>query len=179
MIRNLTYYGDPILKKKAKEVDEVTDDIRMLIQDMYETMVHHKGVGLAAPQVGVSLRIFIMDVEKETEDGQLIFCEFPRIYINPVLSEPSSNLILGNEGCLSIPGLRADVYRPDAVTIQAKNLDGHVFTERLENFVARIAMHETDHLDGILYVDKMEPPKDQKYFQRVLKNLRHKFVHKR
>lgn len=179
MIRNLRYYGDPVLRKEAESVNEVTDDIRLLIQDMYETMVHHKGVGLAAPQIGVSLRIFIMDVEKETEDGQLIFCEFPRIYINPVLSDASSKMVLGNEGCLSIPGLRGDVYRPDAITITAQNLDGHTFTERLENFVARIAMHETDHLHGILYVDKMEPPKDQRYFQKSLENIKRKLSKKK
>lgn len=179
MIRNLKYYGDPVLRREAEPVHEITDDVRSLIQDMYETMVYHKGVGLAAPQVGVSLSIFIMDVERETEDGQLIFCEFPRIYINPVLSDASSKMILGNEGCLSIPGLRGEVYRPDAITITAQNLDGYTFTERLEKFVARIAMHETDHLHGILYVDKMQAPKDQKAFQKNLEHIKRKLAKKK
>lgn len=171
MIRDLEYYGSPVLREQTKQVTSITQDIRLLIQDMYETMVHHKGVGLAAPQIGESLSIFVMDVERETEDGDLIFCEFPRVYINPVLSDPAPQLVVGKEGCLSIPRLRGDVYRPRAITITAQNLDGQTFTERLEGFVARIAMHEVDHLHGVLYIDRMEKPKNHKVFQRELEKI--------
>lgn len=175
MIRDLEYYGSPVLRQQAQQVSSITQDIRLLIQDMYETMVYHKGVGLAAPQVGASLSIFVMDVEKETANGDLVFCEFPRVYINPVLSDPAPQNIIGKEGCLSIPKLRGDVYRPKAVTITAQNLDGQLFTERLEGFVARIAMHEVDHLHGILYIDRMEKSRHHKFFKKELERIQKQY----
>ncbi|WP_348663873.1 peptide deformylase [Chlamydia vaughanii] len=175
MIKELEYYGSPILRKKALEISEITDEIRQLVQDMYETMVAHKGVGLAAPQVGESISVFVMCVEGENEDGDLIFCDFPRVYINPVISSPSEELLLGREGCLSIPGLRGEVYRPERITVTAMNLDGQEFTEHLEGFTARIILHETDHLHGVLYIDKMEEPKDSKKFKAALEKIRRRY----
>ncbi|ADZ18922.1 MULTISPECIES: peptide deformylase [Chlamydia] len=175
MIRELEYYGSPTLRREADAILDITDEIRQLAQDMYETMVAHKGVGLAAPQVGESVRLFVMCVEGETEDGDLIFCDFPKVYINPVLSDVSEDLVLGREGCLSIPGLRADVYRPRSITVKAINLDGQEFTEHLEGFPARIIMHENDHLNGVLYIDKMEEPKDYKKFKSTLEKIRRRY----
>lgn len=175
MIRELEYYGSQVLRKQAETIFEVTDAVRQLVQDMYETMVVHKGVGLAAPQIGESIRLFVTCVEKENEEGELIFCDFPKVYINPVLSNVSKKLVIGREGCLSIPGLRGEVFRPQSVTVTAQNLDGQEFTEHLEGFVARIVMHETDHLDGVLYIDKMEAPKDAKKFQGALEKIRRRY----
>ncbi len=174
MIRDLEYYGSPVLRRQADPVLELTDEIRVLVQDMYETMVEHKGVGLAAPQIGVSKSLFVMCVERETEDGDLIFCDYPRVFINPTIISTSETLVSGREGCLSIPGLRADVLRPHAIRVQAMNLDGQVFIDDYEGFVARIIMHETDHLNGILYIDKMETPKNPKKFQAVLERIKRK-----
>ncbi|MEF9519806.1 peptide deformylase [Chlamydia crocodili] len=175
MIRELEYYGSHTLRRKADIIPEITAEIRQLVQDMYETMVAHKGVGLAAPQVGESVSLFVMCVAGETEDGDLIFCDFPKVYINPVLSDPSEDLVIGREGCLSIPGLRADVYRPQSITVTALNLDGQEFTEKLEGFPARIIMHENDHLLGVLYIDKMEEPKDSKKFKAALEKIRRRY----
>ncbi|EPP34372.1 peptide deformylase [Chlamydia ibidis] len=175
MIRDLAYYGNAVLRKEADSITEITDDIRNLVQDMYETMVAHKGVGLAAPQVGKSLRLFVMCVSGETEDGELIFCDFPRVYINPVISHCSEDLVIGREGCLSIPGLRGDVFRPNKITVTAMNLDGQTFVEEWEGFPARIIMHETDHLNGILYIDKMEEPRDLKKFRAALEKIKRRY----
>ena len=175
MIRRLEYYGSPVLREKAKEITEITEDIRSLVQDMYETMIAHKGVGLAAPQIGKSLSLFVMCVEGETPDGELIFCDFPKVFINPALSSPSEHLVIAYEGCLSIPGLRGEVFRPDRVTVTAMNLDGQKFSETLEGFPARIVMHETDHLHGILYIDRMEETRDVKKFKVALEKIKRRY----
>ncbi|ANH78211.1 peptide deformylase [Candidatus Chlamydia sanziniae] len=175
MIRRLEYYGSPILRQKAALIPEITGDIQDLARDMYETMLAHKGVGLAAPQVGRSLSLFVMCVEGETEEGELIFSKFPKVFINPVLSKFAEQLVLGKEGCLSIPGLRGEVVRPAQVTVTAMNLTGQMFTETLEGFPARIVMHETDHLHGILYIDRMEEPKDPKKFKTFLEKIKRRY----
>ncbi|WP_100934085.1 peptide deformylase [Candidatus Chlamydia corallus] len=175
MIRRLEYYGSPILRKKSSQVPEITDEIRNLVIDMCDTMGAHRGVGLAAPQVGKNISLFVMCVEKETEDGELIFCETPRVFINPVLSDPSETLVIGKEGCLSIPGLRGEVLRPQKITVTAMDLNGKIFTEHLEGFIARIVMHETDHLNGVLYIDLMEEPRDSKKFKAALEKIKRRY----
>ncbi|MBQ8498243.1 peptide deformylase [Chlamydia sp.] len=175
MIRDLEYYDSPILRKVAAPVDEITDELRQLVLDMSETMAFHKGVGLAAPQVGQSISLFIMGVEKELEDGELVFCSFPKVFINPVIVQKSEQLVFGNEGCLSIPGLRGDVARPDKITVTATNLDGQSFTMVLEGFLARVVMHETDHLHGILYIDRMSDSCKTKQFKNSLEKIRRKY----
>ncbi|SPN74170.1 Peptide deformylase,peptide deformylase,N-formylmethionyl-tRNA deformylase,peptide deformylase,Polypeptide deformylase [Chlamydia serpentis] len=175
MIRRLEYYGSPILRKKSVLITEITDEIQNLVRDMCDTMEAHRGVGLAAPQVGKNISLFVMCVERESLDGELIFCESPRVFINPTLSNPSETLVIGREGCLSIPGLRGEVFRPKNITVTAMDLNGKTFTENLEGFTARIIMHETDHLNGILYIDLMEEPRDPKKFKAALEKIKRRY----
>ena len=152
-IRNIRVLGDEILRKKAKEITEVTPRIQELIDDMFETMYDADGVGLAAPQVGVLKRIAIVD-----DGGEIIEL------INPVITE-SSGEQTGPEGCLSLPGEYGEVTRPMNVTVTALDRNGKIFTCKREGFVARAFCHETDHLDGILYIDKAERMLDPEDFE--------------
>lgn len=134
--------GDPILRKTARPVDQVTDRTRKILNDMADTMYHAQGVGLAAPQVGISKRIIVVDVG----DGLLQL-------INPVISA-KDGLQEGPEGCLSVPGLNGIVVRANHVVVTAQNEYGQPVTIDAEGFKARALQHEIDHLEGILYTDR-------------------------
>lgn len=146
-IRNIRELGDPILNKRAKEVNEVTSKIKILIQDMFETMYKANGVGLAAPQVGVLKRIVTIDVSEEENE--------PIILINPVILEADGEQ-RGYEGCLSIPGKSGIVTRPNYVKVKAWNENMEEIILEGENFLARALCHEIEHLDGHLYIEKVE-----------------------
>jgi peptide deformylase len=138
-----------VLRKKAEAAPEVTDDLRALIESMFETMYAEEGVGLAAPQVGRSVRVFVVDVEEgETRVKQA--------FVNPVIVEREGEIV-GEEGCLSIPGLRADVKRSARVVVEALDAGGTPFRLEAEGLVARALQHEQDHLDGILFLDRLGP----------------------
>lgn len=142
-IRHVVTEGDPILRKKCREVKEINDHIRELMGDMLDTMRHDLGVGIAGPQVGVMRRLFVAEPEPE------------RVYymINPVILE-SEGAVTDQEGCLSVPGLIGTVERPERIRIKALDLDGNVQEYEFEGFDARVMCHEYDHLEGILYTDK-------------------------
>ena len=142
-IRNVVLEGDEILRKKCREVTEVTDRIRMTMEDMLETMRSEYGVGIAAPQVGIMRRMFIA----EPVPGSVYYM------INPVILE-QSGADPGDEGCLSVPGKIGTVTRPDYIKIEALDLSGDKQTYEFHDFDARVMCHEYDHLDGILYIDK-------------------------
>lgn len=142
-IRNVVHEGDEILRKKCREVTEITDRIKMTMEDMLETMRSEYGVGIAAPQVGVMRRMFIA----EPEPGRVYYM------INPVILE-QSGAQEGDEGCLSVPGKIGTVTRPDYIKIEALDLSGEKKTYEFHDFDARVMCHENDHLDGILYIDK-------------------------
>ena len=144
-IRNVVLEGDEILRKQCREVSEVTDRIKMITEDMLETMRSEQGVGIAAPQVGIMRRMFVAEPEPE------------RVYfmINPVMLEQSGSQS-GDEGCLSVPGLIGSVERPSHIKIEALNLDGNKQVYEFDDFDARVMCHEYDHLDGVLYIDKAE-----------------------
>ncbi len=144
-IRNIRELGDEILRKNCREVKEVTPRIRELIQDMYETMYEAQGVGLAAPQVGILKRIVVIDV-----DG-----EHPYTMINPRILE-SRDTQTGSEGCLSVPGKVGIVTRPGYVKAEAWNENMERYEVEGEGLLARAICHELDHLDGVMYVDKVE-----------------------
>lgn len=146
-LRNIRYVGDDILTKTCKPVHEVTDKIRTLVEDMLETMYDAQGVGLAAPQVGVRKRIVVIDVTEEQDN--------PIILINPEIIE-SDGSQTGGEGCLSVPNKVGQVTRPNYVKVKAYNLDMEEIVLEGEELLARAFCHEIDHLDGILYMDKME-----------------------
>lgn len=144
-IRNIREMGDPVLNKTCKPVTEVTERIAELIEDMFETMYDADGVGLAAPQVGILKRIVVIDVTGED----------PILLINPVIIETSGEQT-GNEGCLSLPGKTGVVTRPNYVKVRAYDEDMKPFEIEGTELLARAFCHEIDHLDGHLYVEKVE-----------------------
>ena len=148
-LRHVVKEGDPILRKKCREVTEVNDHIKEIMGDMLETMRAELGVGLAAPQVGIMRRMFVA----EPEPGKVYYM------INPVISEQEGSQI-GEEGCLSVPGLIGTVERPQKIKIKALGLDGNMQEFELEDFDARVMCHEYDHLDGIMYTDIAEDVHD-------------------
>lgn len=148
-LRNIVTEGDEILRKKCREVSEVTDRIRETMADMLETMCHHMGVGIAGPQIGVMRRIFVA----EPEQGRVYYM------INPVITERSGSQI-ADEGCLSVPGMIGEVERPDYIKIEALDLEGNKQIYEFRDFDARVMCHEYDHLEGILYIDKAENIRD-------------------
>lgn len=142
-LRNIRFEGDEILRKKSRKVEEINERILTLIEDMKETMYHADGVGLAAPQVGILKRIVVIDVGNG-----------PITLINPeIIKEEGSQL--GYEGCLSIPEKQGKVDRPNKVTVKALNENGEEFELEGEELLARAICHEVDHLDGILFIDKV------------------------
>lgn len=146
-------YPDPVLREPAKPVAVIDAKLRQLAADMIETMQDANGVGLAAPQVGVSLRMAIVDFDPENGD--------PRVLINPVITKRMGRKELGDEGCLSFPGLRSRVKRNPGVVCEAQNLDGEIVEYQAEGLSARAVQHELDHLDGQLFVDKVGPSDKQ------------------
>lgn len=144
-IRNIREIGDPVLYKKCKEVKEISERTKELIHDMFETMYDAEGVGLAAPQVGVLKRIVTIDVTGED----------PVLLINPVILETSGEQN-GNEGCLSVPGKTGVVTRPNYVKVKAYNEEMQPIEVEGTELLARALCHEIDHLEGRLYVDKVE-----------------------
>jgi peptide deformylase len=145
--RELRFMGDPVLRDKAAPVDRLTDEIRSLIDDMFDTMYAEDGVGLAAPQVGVALRVIVVDPRDDEST--------PLALVNPEIIEFSEDLDRAEEGCLSIPGLREIVERPWAVRVRALSRDGEPLEFEAEGFLARILQHEVDHLDGVLFLDRV------------------------
>ena len=147
-IRKVRELGDDILRKNSKPVKEMTPRLRGIIEDMLDTMYEQNGVGLAAPQVGILKRVVVMDVGDE--HGAIVM-------INPGILETSGSQT-GTEGCLSVPGKHATVTRPNYVKARALDINMEPYEIEGEELLARCIMHETDHLDGILYVDKAEGP---------------------
>lgn len=141
---------DPILRQRAVPVPEVTDEIRRLIEDMFETMRANEGIGLAAPQVRVGARVFVIDVG-DPKPG-------PRGFVNPVIVERSGRVV-GEEGCLSLPGLSAEVERDARIVVEALDESGKPLRLEVGDLAARCIQHEIDHLDGILFVDRVSPLK--------------------
>lgn len=144
-IRNIRKMGEPVLRKKCKEVTEMTPKLQELIDDMFDTMYEAYGVGLAAPQVGVLRKIVVIDVSEESN---------PLVFINPEILEMSGEQT-GEEGCLSLPGKSGTVTRPDYVRVRAYDRNMQPFEMEGTGMLARAMCHEFDHLEGVLYVDKV------------------------
>ena len=139
--------GEDVLRKKGEPVKEVTDSMRETFNEMFETMIQAEGVGLAAPQVGISERFFVVISDDDVR----------RVFVNPQIVATSSDLTDYEEGCLSLPGFNETIKRPSKVTVQALDENGKPFTLQAEGLLARIIQHENDHLDGILYIDRGDP----------------------
>ena len=144
-LRNIRIMGDPVLEKRCKEIKEVTPRIKELIDDMFDTMYEANGVGLAAPQVGILKRVVVIDTTGED----------PHVLINPEILETSGEQT-GAEGCLSLPGKTGIVTRPNYVKVKAYDTDMNEFELEGEELLARAIVHELDHLDGHMYVEKVE-----------------------
>lgn len=167
MLLKILSYPNPLLREISKDVKEINEEIRQLAADMLETMYDAKGVGLAAPQVGKQLRMLVMD------PGVAIDQKEPRVVINPQLELLGEKKISEQEGCLSVPlNYRADVPRFSKVRLQAMDLEGNSIDEILEDLPAIIIQHETDHLDGKLFIDKLSHLKRSMYDGKVKKWLK-------
>ena len=146
-IRNIRIMGDRVLNKKSRPVEVMTPKLRVLIQDMFDTMYEATGVGLAAPQVGILKRIVVIDVEEEGGE--------PYVFVNPEILETSGSQT-GDEACLSVPGKAGTVTRPDHVKVKAFDENMEPFVLEADDLLARAICHECEHLDGILYVEHVE-----------------------
>jgi len=161
MILPIVAYGDAVLKKKAKEIDKDYPKLDVLLENMYETMYGAYGVGLAAPQIGLPIRLFLVDTEPFAEDESFSKEEqeqlknFKKTFINAQILEEKGDEWAFNEGCLSIPDVREDVFRQPKIKIQYQdeNFDTHV--EEYDGLIARVIQHEYDHIEGILFTDKL------------------------
>lgn len=170
----LAYYGNPVLRKKCEPVKEITPEIQQFVQDMIETMHAENGIGLAAPQVKHSLTIFIteaptLDQNQEWQTGVL------RIFINPKILAVSQEEWVCSEGCLSIPKLYGDVSRPLKVRVQATNLEGELFEQEFFGLEAHAVLHENDHINGVLFIDRMHGKK-RKDMEPILKQIKKKYA---
>lgn len=168
MILPIYAYGHPILRKETEEIEELNDEMKKLISDMFETMYGSRGVGLAAPQIGKALRLFIVDCspfaedepENEEEEKENEFLkDFKRVFINPIIEEEHGEEWGFEEGCLSIPGIREEVFREENVVISYYNEDWELVEEELTGIAARVVQHEYDHIEGKLFTDYLSPMK--------------------
>jgi peptide deformylase len=148
-------YNDEVLREKAAEVKELTPEIKKLIRDMFETMYESEGVGLAAPQIGKSLRIFVMDADVITEDEAENEDLGPIAFINPVIKEFKGDKVRMEEGCLSIPDVRDSVSRHETVVVEYLDESFETQTIEASGWNSRVIQHEYDHLDGILFIDHL------------------------
>ena len=148
MPRHLVFYGKEILSQVAQPVENIDDDIISLIDEMFKIMYKEKGVGLAAPQVDLARRIVVIDTGENKGEKIAI--------INPVITGASDRLVPYEEGCLSLPGINADVVRPDSVFVKGINPRGKEMEIEAKGFLARVFQHEIDHLEGILFIDRVE-----------------------
>ena len=160
----LTYYGNPVLRDHTVEVPEVTDELRNLADEMIETMHAENGIGLAAPQVNRLERLCVVDIPSDAdrdEEGHPLNpgLQQPMVLFNPVISDPSQESVGYEEGCLSFPGIYGSVQRPDEVTLSFLDRDGRRQSCRVRGLLCRCIQHEVDHLDGVLFVDRLSAVK--------------------
>lgn len=170
MILEIVKYGTPVLRARGEKITSVTPAIKKLIADMFETMYAHKGIGLAAQQVGLALQLTVIDVRGVTDrpsslelNGKPadVHAFMPLVVINPEI-KPIGNPVAGPEGCLSFPEVFAEITRPDIVDVKALNQEGKPFEFRCGGLLSRAVQHETDHLHGILFIDRMSRAEKEK-----------------
>ncbi|MBQ9475870.1 MAG: peptide deformylase [Bacteroidales bacterium] len=170
MIKPIYLYGSDVLRRKAEDVDlTATDEIATLVQDLKDTLQASEGVGLAAPQIGVSKRVVIVDGRDLVETYPYLK-DFYRVIINPRLVSESEKMCEYSEGCLSVPGIFADVMRPDSIRLEYYDENLNKVTEDFDNFACRMVQHEMSHLDGSLFVDLVSPIR-KKILTKKLQNI--------
>ena len=164
MILPIVAYGTPVLKKKGSDISPDYPAFEQLLENMWETMYEANGVGLAAPQVGIAIRLFIVDAfpfaddDELTEEEQKQLTGFKKVFINPQIEESGEEWAF-NEGCLSIPDIREDVYRQEEIQIRYWDENFKEHTEQYSGLAARVIQHEYDHIEGVLFTDKLSPLK--------------------
>ena len=182
-IREILEIPDPRLKQVSAPVEAFDDALKALVADMFETMYDAPGIGLAAIQVGVPLRVLVIDLQPEDPDAEPEVCtahgdeahthqptrKEPRVFINPEILDPSEELSVYNEGCLSVPEIYADVERPMAIRARWQDIDGKVHEEAMEGLMATCLQHEMDHLEGILFIDRLSRLKRQMAVKKLEK----------
>lgn len=176
MILPIVAYGDPVLKKEAEEIEQDYPGLKQLIEDMFETMYEASGVGLAAPQIGKSIRLFVVDAtpfadtdEDEEEDPLAAGCDgFKRVFINPIIEEESGEPWGFAEGCLSIPKIREEVMRKPNIKISYYDENWVFHEDEFDGYQARIIQHEYDHIEGILFTDHLSVLKKRLLQKRLL-----------
>lgn len=166
MIRPIVAYGDPVLRQETEEIEENYPDLKLLIEDMFETMEGAQGVGLAAPQIGLPIRLFIVDASPFAEDEPEVK-DFKRVFINPIIIEESGKEWKFEEGCLSIPGIREDVSRKSDLIVEYYNEKFELVEENLTGMAARIVQHEYDHIEATLFTDRINPLKKRLIKKRL------------
>lgn len=176
MILPIVAYGDPVLRKKGVEIPQEYPNLKQIVADMYETMYNAYGVGLAAPQVGLAIRLFVIDTRPFSEDDDLSkeeqtqLADFKKAFINPAIVKEEGEEWGFNEGCLSIPEVREDVYRHERITIEYYDEEFNKHTDVYDGLIARVIQHEYDHIEGILFTDRLSPLK-KRLIQKRLQNI--------
>ena len=176
MILPIIAYGDPVLRKVGVEISKDYPNLLELIENMKETMFNAQGVGLAAPQIGLAIRLFIVDTSPFAEDDdldnteQLFLKDFKKVFINAKILNEEGDEWAFNEGCLSIPNIREDVFRKDTITIEYLDENFEKHTETIGGLAARVVQHEYDHIEGILFTDKVSSLK-KRLLKKKLENI--------
>jgi peptide deformylase len=165
MILPIVKFGDPVLQKEGEEVTGIDGKLAEFVDNMFDTMYEARGVGLAAPQVALSKKLFVMDVSGGKETKDRIVC------INPQIVETKGNVV-SEEGCLSFPGIYFEVERPEVVTVSAVDIDGKEFTFEVKGLGARCVLHETDHLNGKLFIEFLNPLKRDLLKRKIKKKIK-------
>ncbi len=171
MILPIVAYGDPVLRKKAVEIPEDYPNLKELVENMFETMYNASGVGIAAPQIGKAIRLFVVDATPFADDEDLSKEEqerlktFKKAFINPQILEETGDEWAFSEGCLSIPGINEDVFRCSNIKIKYQDEDFNEHVEEFDGLLARVIQHEYDHIEGILFTDKLSSLK-----KRIIKS---------
>ena len=180
-IREIIEIPDPRLKVVSEPVTQFDNELKALVADMFETMYDAPGIGLAAIQVGVPLRVLVIDLQPEDPDAEAEVCtshgghahthqpvkKEPRVFINPEILDPSDDLSVYSEGCLSVPEIYADVERPARIRARWQDLDGKIHEEEMDGLLATCLQHEMDHLEGILFIDHLSRLKRQMALKKL------------
>jgi len=169
----IMYYGNPILRKKGKPIQEITEEIRQLARDMIETFDANNGIGLSAQQVGKALRLFVCRQYIHYPDGKWGVTE-PKVYINAKILEHSKETEVDIEGCLSFPKFRISIERPCKIKVESTNLNGERIIEEIDGYNARVIMHENDHTNGVLYIDRLDD-RTRRMIEPELREIKKKF----
>lgn len=176
MILPIVAYGDPVLRKMGEEIEQDYPGLKELIQNMFDTMYNAKGVGIAAPQIGKAIRLFIVDASAFADDEDIdeeekeLLLNFKKVFINPIIMEQSGDDWDFNEGCLSIPKVREDISRPEFVKLRYLDEEFKEHVEEFYGLAARVIQHEYDHIEGKLFIDRVSPLR-KRLIQRKLNDI--------